>query len=59
MLLSTLRRYVEAMGGTLDLVAKFPNRPPMIVEQIAQRRGRQRRSAKGPRIGKRHAAEVV
>jgi DNA-binding XRE family transcriptional regulator len=27
MLLSTLRSYVEAMGGELDLLAKFPNRP--------------------------------
>ncbi len=27
MLLSTLRSYVEAMGGELDLVAKFPDRP--------------------------------
>ena len=27
MLLSTMRRYVEAMGGQLDLVATFPNRP--------------------------------
>lgn len=59
MLLSTLKRYVEAMGGKLDLVARFPNRPPIIIEQIAQRRGRQNRSAKGPRIGKRNAAEVV
>ena len=25
-LLSTLRRYVEAMGGELELVARFPNR---------------------------------
>ena len=24
MYLSTMRRYVEAMGGELDLVAKFP-----------------------------------
>lgn len=34
-LLSTLRRYVEAMGGELKLVARFPNRPPLIVEHIA------------------------
>ena len=27
MLLSTMRRYVQAMGGQLDLVASFPNRP--------------------------------
>lgn len=37
MLLSTLKRYVEAMGGTLDLVARFPNRPPMVIEQIARK----------------------
>ena len=36
MLLSTLRRYVEAMGGTLELVAKFPHRPPMIIEHIPE-----------------------
>jgi hypothetical protein len=25
MYISTLRRYVEAMGGTLEIVAKFPD----------------------------------
>lgn len=35
MLLSTLRRYVEAMGGRLELVAHFPKRPPLIIEHIA------------------------
>lgn len=34
-LLSTLRRYVEAMGGELNLVARFPNRAPLIIEHIA------------------------
>jgi transcriptional regulator with XRE-family HTH domain len=34
-LLSTLRRYVEAMGGELQLVARFPNRPPLVIEHIA------------------------
>ncbi|NDB15043.1 MAG: XRE family transcriptional regulator, partial [Betaproteobacteria bacterium] len=29
MLLSTLRHYVESMGGKLELVAQFPNRPPV------------------------------
>jgi transcriptional regulator with XRE-family HTH domain len=33
-LLSTLRRYVEAMGGELELVARFPNRPPLVIEHI-------------------------
>lgn len=35
MLLSTLRRYVEAMGGRLDLVARFPNRASVVIEHIA------------------------
>jgi transcriptional regulator with XRE-family HTH domain len=35
MLLSTLRSYVEAMGGNLELVARFPDRPPVIIEQLA------------------------
>jgi hypothetical protein len=29
LLLSTLRSYVEAMGGHLRLVADFPDRPPV------------------------------
>jgi DNA-binding XRE family transcriptional regulator len=29
LLLSTLRSYVEAMGGELTLVASFPDRPPV------------------------------
>jgi DNA-binding transcriptional regulator YiaG len=32
--LSTIRRYVEAMGGTLDLVAHFPNRVPVHLVNI-------------------------
>ena len=39
MLLSTLRRYVEAMGGTLELVAQFPNRPPVVIDHLAQTNG--------------------
>ena len=34
MLLSTLRKHVEAMGGELDLVARFPNRPEMMIYVI-------------------------
>lgn len=34
MLLSTLRHYVESMGGRLDLVAQFPNRPPVVIEHL-------------------------
>lgn len=35
MLLSTLRRYVEGMGGRLELVARFPNRPPVVIDHLA------------------------
>jgi DNA-binding XRE family transcriptional regulator len=34
-LLSTLRRYVEAMGGELQLVARFPDREPLVIDHIA------------------------
>jgi hypothetical protein len=29
-----MRRYVEAMGGTLELVAQFPDRPPMVIDHL-------------------------
>ena len=35
LLISTLRGYVEAMGGHLQLIAEFPNRPPVILSGIA------------------------
>jgi DNA-binding XRE family transcriptional regulator len=35
LLLSTLRSYVEAMGGHLELVAEFPDRPPVILSGLA------------------------
>jgi len=31
MLLSTLRGYVEAMGGSLNLVVEFPDREPVVL----------------------------
>ena len=36
LLLSTLRRTVEAMGGSLSLVARFPDRPPVELAGIAE-----------------------
>ena len=35
LLLSTLRKTVEAMGGSLSLIAKFPDRPPVELAGIA------------------------
>lgn len=35
-LLSTLRKTVEAMGGNLSLVAEFPDRPPIVLAGISE-----------------------
>jgi DNA-binding XRE family transcriptional regulator len=35
LLLSTLRKTVEAMGGHLSLVAEFPDRPPVVLAGLA------------------------
>ena len=40
LLLSTLRKAVEAMGGSLSLVARFPDRPPVELSGIAERESR-------------------
>jgi DNA-binding XRE family transcriptional regulator len=34
MMLSTMRSYVEAMGGSLELVARFPKRAPVIITSM-------------------------
>ena len=46
-LLSTLRRYVEAMGGELHLVARFPNRAPLVIDHIAGRAPSRRKKRAG------------
>lgn len=53
-LLSTLRRYVEAMGGELNLVARFPNRPPLVIDHIATKPPpRAKKRTRGKRLGSR------
>lgn len=50
-LLSTLRRYVEAVGGELKLVASFPNREPLIIDHIASKESVQvKKRAPGKRM---------
>jgi transcriptional regulator with XRE-family HTH domain len=36
MLISTLRSYVEALGGKLELVAHMPGRPPITLEGFCE-----------------------
>ena len=35
LLISTLRGYVEAMGGRLSLIAEFPNQDPLVLAGLA------------------------
>lgn len=42
MLLSSLRHYVESVGGQLSLVVTFPDRPPVIIDPA----GRKKKTAK-------------
>ena len=57
MLLSTLRHYVESMGGQLELVVRFPNRPPVVIEHLGVEKKPRRRSSetrsgsRGSRLG--------
>ena len=41
LLLSTLRRTVEAMGGSLSLIARFPDRPPVELSSITEHDARE------------------
>ncbi|WP_435007128.1 helix-turn-helix domain-containing protein [Tundrisphaera lichenicola] len=34
MYLSTLRDYIQAMGGELEIVARFPGKPPVVINQF-------------------------
>jgi DNA-binding XRE family transcriptional regulator len=38
MLLSTLRHYVECVGGHLTLVATFPDQPPVIIDHLGDKK---------------------
>lgn len=54
MLLSTLRHYIESVGGQLELVATFPGQPPVIIDQIGERK---RKAAKRRRRAARAAGD--
>lgn len=36
LMVSTLRKYIEAMGGELNIIARFPNRPPIEIIGFAE-----------------------
>ena len=47
MLLSTLRNYVESMGGTLDLVVHLPGEAPVVIDPLAQKVARRPKASAG------------
>lgn len=53
MLLSTLRHYVESVGGQLTLVATFPDQAPVLIDhlgemkKVAKKRSRKHTTAGG------------
>ena len=48
MYLSTLRSYVEAMGGELELVVRLPSRRAMRLQGLGEALGRPERSSRRP-----------
>jgi transcriptional regulator with XRE-family HTH domain len=48
LLISTLRSYVEAMGGSLSLIAEFPDRQPVILSGLAYGYGTASTTRQGP-----------
>jgi transcriptional regulator with XRE-family HTH domain len=52
LLLSTMRKYVEAMGGDLKLIAEFPNRPAIQIDTFMLLRADGTSPAKPSRVQK-------
>lgn len=55
LLLSTLKSYVNAMGGTLKLVVEFPDRAPVALDGLGEAEGPLRRP-RGGTLGDRRAS---
>jgi DNA-binding XRE family transcriptional regulator len=61
--LSTLRSYVEGVGGKLSLIVEFPDRPPVVLTGLGESAGKDENKAKRKakptaksRAGRRRAA---
>ncbi|MDT3707636.1 MAG: helix-turn-helix transcriptional regulator [Thiobacillus sp.] len=46
MLLSTLRHYVESVGGQLTLVATFPGQAPVVIEPVGEKKKKARKGGR-------------
>jgi predicted XRE-type DNA-binding protein len=56
MYLSTLRSYVEAVGGKLELVVKLPRRPALHLQHLGDALTDETRPAPTPRVRRRATA---
>lgn len=51
LMISTLRNYVEALGGELHFIAEFPDRAPVMLSGLASVQG-ERRGRRSGKIGR-------
>lgn len=54
MYISTLRGFVQAMGGELELVARFPKRPPVRLGELGRPLPRRKRDRRVSQITREH-----
>ncbi|MGB5830560.1 MAG: helix-turn-helix transcriptional regulator [Thiohalocapsa sp.] len=55
MLLSTLRSYITAMGGSLDLIVRFPDRPDVSLSALFGERDKTTGDSQKKRVTENHA----
>ena len=50
--LSTLRTYVEGLGGRLRLIVEFPDRPPLVLTGFGEDRAEKKARKKAPKASR-------
>ncbi len=53
MLLSTLRHYVESVGGQLALLATFPDQPPVIIDPLGKKKKKVKKRSRNQAVADR------
>jgi hypothetical protein len=54
--LSTLRSYVEGLGGQLKLVVEFPDRPALILSGLGENKGEEKPKKNAPKPTRRRVS---
>ena len=58
LLLSTLRKSVQALGGRLSLIAEFPDRSPVVLAGMAEE-GPTRKAVRSPKVTERKHTRTI